>query len=56
MYYNTLSPGSVLNGNHYNYKIEKVLGQGTFGITYLAKVSLQGQLGQVDSNVHVTIK
>ena len=56
MYYNTLSPGSVLNGNHYNYKIEKVLGQGTFGITYLAKVSLQGQLGQLDSNVHVTIK
>ena len=56
MYYNTLSPGSVLNGNHYNYKIEKVLGQGTFGITYLAKVSLQGQLGQLDINVHVTIK
>lgn len=56
MYYNTLSPGFVLNGNHYNYKIEKVLGQGTFGITYLAKVSLQGQLGQLDSNVHVTIK
>ena len=56
MYYNTLSPGSVLNGNQYNYKIEKVLGQGTFGITYLAKVSLQGQLGQLDINVHVTIK
>ena len=56
MYYDTLSRGSVLNGNHYNYKIEKVLGQGTFGITYLAKVSLQGQLGQLDSNVYVTIK
>lgn len=56
IYYNTLSPGSVLKGNHYNYNIEKVLGQGTFGITYLAKVSLQGQLGQLDSNLHVTIK
>lgn len=55
-YYNTLFSGSVLYGNQYNYKIEKVLGQGTFGITYLAKVALQGQLGQLDSNVYVTIK
>jgi len=53
---NALSCGSVLHGNQYNYIIEKVLGQGTFGITYLAKVSLQGQLGQLDSNVFVTIK
>lgn len=55
-YYNALSPSSVLCGSQYNYKIEKVLGQGAFGITYLAKVSLQGQLGQLDSNVCVTIK
>lgn len=55
-HYNTLSYGSVLHSNQYNYIIEKVLGQGTFGITYLAKVSLQGQLGQLDSNVLVTIK
>ena len=51
MYYNTLSPGSVLNGNHNNYKIQKVLGQGTFGITYLAKVKMAGALGTLNSNV-----
>ena len=54
--YNTLTQGAILHSSQYNYKIEKVLGQGAFGITYLAKVSLQGQLGQLDSNVYVTIK
>lgn len=54
--YNTLTQGAILHSSLYNYKIEKVLGQGAFGITYLAKVSLQGQLGQLDSNVYVTIK
>ena len=54
--YNTLSQGAILHSSQYNYKIEKVLGQGAFGITYLANVSLQGQLGQLDSNVYVTIK
>ena len=52
----TLSIGSELHGNQYKYKIEKVLGQGTFGITYLAEVVLQGQLGQLDSHVYVAIK
>lgn len=55
-YYNTLFPGSVLYGNQYNYKIEKVLGQGTFGITYLATVQLQGNLGRLPLKFHVTIK
>lgn len=52
----TLSIGSELHGNQYKYKIKKVLGQGTFGITYLAKVVLQGQLGQLDCEVYVAIK
>ena len=52
----TLSIGSELHGNQYKYKIEKVLGQGTFGITYLAEVVLQGQLGQLDSHAYVAVK
>lgn len=55
-YYNYLSSGTILHGNQYNYKIARVLGQGNYGITYLANLSLQGQLGQLDSNVYVTIK
>ena len=32
----TLQPGTLLRGKSYIYAIQKVLGQGTFGITYLA--------------------
>lgn len=53
---NALDPGTRLRGTSYNYIIEKVLGQGTFGITYLAKIELQGGLGTLDSSVRVTIK
>ena len=40
------------------YKIEKVLGQGGFGITYLAKqkVSVEGALGTIEAEIEVTIK
>ena len=40
------------------YKIERVLGQGGFGITYLAKqkVSVAGALGTIDAEIEVTIK
>lgn len=51
-----LQQGILLYGNQYHYKIEKVLGQGAFGITYLASVTMQGALGSLDTNVKVTIK
>ena len=40
------------------YKIEKVLGNGTFGITYLAttKVKIGGQLGNMEATIKVAIK
>lgn len=53
---NSLPKGTILNGKSYNYIIEKALGQGAFGITYLAKVKMQGELGSIDSNVSVAIK
>ena len=48
--------GAVLEGALYKYKIEKVLGQGSFGITYLANVQMKGKLGTLDSNMTVAIK
>lgn len=33
-----------------------VLGQGTFGITYKAKVEMKGALGRLDSNMYVAVK
>lgn len=56
MNYKTLTAGSILHSKIYNYIIEKTLGQGSFGITYLAKVQMQGSLGLLESNIHVTIK
>lgn len=43
----TLSAGTILRGPVYTYRIEKVLGQGAFGITYLAFTSMAGPLGKV---------
>ena len=55
-YINPLSQGATLQGKSYSYCIEKVLGQGTFGITYLASVKMQGTLGSIDAKIKVAIK
>lgn len=51
-----LKQGSTLKNG--KYKIVKTLGQGSFGITYLAQthVSMNGQLGKMDVTVNVAIK
>lgn len=48
--------GTVLHGAHCDYTVQRVLGQGTFGITYCASVRLKGALGAIDSNAVVAIK
>ena len=53
---NTLSQGATLQGKSYSYCLEKVLGQGGFGITYLASVKMQGALGSIDAKVKVAVK
>ena len=53
---NVLPCGTVLEGNNYRYEIVKMLGQGSFGITYQAKVKMVGTLGALDTNLFVCIK
>ena len=55
---NTLRPGTTLQGKAYRYRIERVLGQGTFGITYLAttQVKVAGALGDLESTIQVAVK
>ena len=49
-----LSEGTYLQRG--KYRIEKVLGQGSFGITYLATVNLVGEFGSMPTNTKVAIK
>ena len=51
-----LQPNATLQGG--KYKIMKVLGQGGFGITYLAKqpVPVEGPLGTINVDIEVTLK
>lgn len=52
----SLAIGTILHGEAYDYKIMDVLGQGTFGITYKAKMEMKGALGRLDSNMYVAVK
>lgn len=52
----SLAIGTILHGEAYDYKIMDVLGQGTFGITYKAKVEMKGALRRLDSNMYVAVK
>ena len=56
IFIDTLSQGTTLHGKSYSYCIEEVLGQGSFGITYLASVKMQGELGSIDAKVKVAVK
>lgn len=51
-----LQTGTLLQGG--KYRIERVLGQGSFGITYLAttSVKLGGSLGSLETKMSVAIK
>lgn len=51
-----LPQGTRLQGKSYSYEIKGVLGQGSFGITYLASVTMQGALGSLETQVKVAIK
>lgn len=51
-----LKDGTQLHGKDYLYEIVELLGQGSFGITYLAKVCLKGSLGVIQGNIYVAIK
>ncbi len=55
---NALELGTILQGKAYTYTIQKILGQGTFGITYLAttKVKVAGALGELETTMQVAIK
>ena len=52
----TLPIGTILRGKSYSYQILEKLGQGSFGITYLASVKMAGALGAIDANIKVAIK
>lgn len=52
---NGLKIGTILKGNSHNYRIDKILGSGSFGITYLADV-IFGETATAISSLKVTIK
>lgn len=50
---NCLSKGTFLHGKTYDYEIKRVLGQGSFGITYLAAIKVRGDLGVINATVAI---
>ena len=48
-----LIPGTILQGVAHRYEIVRTLGQGAFGITYLATTRMEGSLGAIDIKVAV---
>ena len=50
---NPLPEGTLLTGGKQQYSIKKVLGQGSFGITYRATTLMQGPLGAIEIDVAV---
>ena len=57
-YADALAAGTTLQGGAYRYRIERVLGQGSFGITYLAatRVKVSGALGELETDMRVAVK
>lgn len=55
---NVLAPGTLLQGETYRYRIDGVLGNGSFGVTYLATgfVKVAGPLGEIETEARVAIK
>lgn len=55
---NVLALGSLLQGETYCYRIDGVLGSGSFGVTYLATgfVKVAGPLGEIETELRVAIK
>ena len=51
-----LPKGTLLKGKNNTYRIERALGQGSFGITYEATLLLIGSLGEIPSETKVAIK
>lgn len=54
----SLHTGAIVKGNKFTYTIQSVLGQGSFGITYLASTHavISGPLGDIETEVKVAIK
>jgi len=50
---NSLPEGTILHGKAYDYEIIKALGQGSFGISYLASMKIYGELGAINATVAI---